>query len=153
MKLRSLILFLIIFLAPTSILHAAVSITDNGRSWTLSNGIVTATINKNSGVMDSLFYHGVNTMGGGGYWEETPLGAPKLSNTVTIDPKTNNGARAEVAIKGITNGTVMLTPGAPGGGTYCDIELRYALGSGDSGIYAYAIFSHPSSYGSMGVGE
>ena len=47
----------------------------------------------------------------------------------------------------------MLTPGAPGGGTHCDIEVRYALGRGESGIYAYAIFSHPASYGAMGVGE
>ena len=47
----------------------------------------------------------------------------------------------------------MLTPSAPGGGTYCDIELRYALGRGDSGIYTYAIFSHPAAYGAMGVGE
>ncbi len=47
----------------------------------------------------------------------------------------------------------MLTPSAPGGGTYCDIEVRYALGRGESGIYAYAIFSHPAAYGAMGVGE
>ncbi len=47
----------------------------------------------------------------------------------------------------------MLTPSAPGGGTYCDIELRYTLAHGDSGIYTYAIFSHPASYGAMGVGE
>ena len=133
--------------------NTAVTVTDNGRSWTLDNGIVTATINKNNGAMSALLYHGINTMGGGGYWEETPQGAPKLTNTITIDPKTNNGARAEVSVKGITNGTVMLTPSAPGGGTYCDIEVRYALGSGDSGIYAYAIFSHPADYGAMGVGE
>ena len=46
-----------------------------------------------------------------------------------------------------------LTPGAPGGGTRCDIEIRYALGRGESGIYAYAIFSHPPDYTAMGVGE
>jgi rhamnogalacturonan endolyase len=132
---------------------AAVTVTDNGRSWTLDNGIVKATINKNNGNMTSLIYHGVETMGGGGYWEETPQGAPQLTDTVTIDPATNGGARAEVAVKGVTGGTVMLTPGAPGGGTYCDIEVRYALGRGDSGIYAYAIFSHPAAYGAMGVGE
>ena len=40
-----------------------------------------------------------------------------------------------------------------GGGTRCDIEVRYALGRGESGIYAYAIFSHPPEYGAMGVGE
>ena len=132
---------------------APVTVSDNGRSWTLDNGIVKATINKGNGNMTSLVYHGVETMGGGGYWEETPQGAPQLTDTVTIDPAKNGGARAEVAVKGVTGGTVMLTPSAPGGGTYCDIEVRYAMGRGDSGIYAYAIFSHPAAYGAMGVGE
>jgi len=103
--------------------------------------------------MVSLVYHGVETMGGGGYWEETPQGAPKLTQRITIDPAGNSGERAEVSVKGETGGTVMLTPGAPGGGTMCDIEVRYALGRGDSGIYAYAIFSHPPTYSTMGVGE
>jgi rhamnogalacturonan endolyase len=132
---------------------APVTVTDNGRFWTLDNGIVKATIAKNNGAMTSLIFHGVNTMGGGGYWEETPQGAPKITQLITIDPATNGGERAEVAVKGFTGGTVMLTPGAPGGGTYCDIEVRYALGRGDSGIYAYAIFSHPASYPAMSVGE
>ncbi len=132
---------------------AAVTVTDHADSWTLDNGIVKATISKNSGDLWSLVYRGVETMNGGGYWEETPENAPKLTDTVTIDPAANGGARAEVAVKGVTGGTVMLTPGAPGGGTYCDIEVRYALGRGDSGIYAYAIFSHPTNYGAMGVGE
>ena len=130
-----------------------VRVSDNGSSWTLDNGIVKATINKGNGAMSALYYHGINTMAGGGYWEETPMGAPVHTDTVTIDPATNCGERAEVSIKGVTNGTVMLTPGAPGGGTYCNIELRYALGRGESGIYAYAVFSHPKEYRAMGVGE
>ena len=89
---------------------APVTVADNGRSWTLDNGIVKATINKSNGNMTSLVYHGVETMGGGGYWEETPQGAPQLTDTVTIDPAKNGGARAEVAVKGVTGGTVMLTP-------------------------------------------
>ncbi|HEY1660812.1 MAG TPA: polysaccharide lyase family protein [Verrucomicrobiae bacterium] len=132
---------------------APVRVTDNGAFWTLDNGIVKATINKTSGVMTSLDYHGLNTMAGGGDWEETPANAPQLTDTVTIDPASNGGARAEVAIKGVTGGTVMLTPSAPGGGTYCNIEVRYALGRGESGIYAYAIFSHPTNYPAMSVGE
>jgi rhamnogalacturonan endolyase len=132
---------------------AAVTVADNGRSWKLDNGIVKAMINKNNGNLTSLLFHGLETMGGGGYWEETPQGAPRLTQTVTIDPAGNGGERAEVAVKGVTGGTVMLTPNAPGGGTRCDIEVRYALGRGDSGIYAYAIFSHPAAYGAMGVGE
>ncbi len=130
-----------------------VTVIDNGRTWTLDNGIVAATINKRSGNLPSLVYRGVNTMGGGGYWEQTPQDAPRLTQTVTIDPAKNGGARAEVAVKGVTGGTAMLTPVAPGGGTKCDIEVRYVLGRGESGIYAYAIFSHPREYGAMGIGE
>ncbi len=146
-----------VFSAPSiakSVVRTPVSITDNGNSWTLDNGIVKATINKRSGTMPSLVYRGMETMGGGGgVWEETPQLAPQLTQIVTIDPATNEGDRAEIAIKGVTGGTVMLSPNAPGGGTYCDIEIRYSLAHGDSGIYTYAIFSHPASYGAMGVGE
>ena len=45
--------------------NAAVTVTDNGRTWTLDNGIVKATINKGNGNMTSLVYHGVETMGAG----------------------------------------------------------------------------------------
>jgi rhamnogalacturonan endolyase len=117
--------------------NAPVTITDNGGAWTLDNGIVKATIDKRSGRMNALVFHGVNTMGGGGYWEQTPRGG---TDTVTIDPAKNGGERAEVSIKG-----------APGGGI--DIELRYALARGVSGIYAYAIYTHPAANGAAGYGE
>ena len=133
---------------------AAVTVIDNGASWTLDNGIVKATIRKGSGSMASLVYHGIEMMGGnGGYWEQTPQDAPQLTNTITIDPATNSGARAEISIKGVTGGATMLGRGAPGGGTYDDMEIRYTLGRGDSGIYVYAIFNHPPSYRAGGVGS
>ena len=118
--------------------NAPVTVTDTGGGWTLDNGIVKAAISKGNGRMTSLVFHGVNTMAGGGYWEQTPQGG---TATVTIDPAGNGGARAEVAVKGVTGGRGM------------DIEVRYALGRGDSGIYAYAVFSHPAAYGAMGEGE
>jgi len=136
---------------------AAVTVTDNGRTWTLDNGLVKAVVNKRNGSLESLFYNRFDTMGhdqgNAGVWEEDPSLAPDLKQTVTIDPAQNGGARAEVSVAGKTGGTVMLTPSAPGGGTYCDIEIRYALGRGDSGVYTYAIFSHPTNYAAMGVGE
>jgi rhamnogalacturonan endolyase len=133
---------------------AAVTVIDNGASWTLDNGIVKATIRKGSGSMASLVYHGAEMMGGnGGYWEQTPQDAPQLTNTITIDPATNSGARAEISIKGVTGGQTMLGRGAPGGGTYDDMEIRYTLGRGDSGVYVYAIFNHPPSYRAGGVGS
>ena len=137
--------------APTA--ATAVTVVDNGGSWTLDNGIVQAKITKNSGSMPSLIYHGVEIMAAsGGTWEHNPQGAPKVTNTISIDPATNGGARAEISIKGVSGGTFMMTRGAPGGGTLCDIEIRYSLGRGDSGIYVYSILSHPASYPAAGVG-
>jgi rhamnogalacturonan endolyase len=117
--------------------NAPVTVTDNGDAWTMQNGIVKATIDKDSSHMTSLVYHGIETMGPGGIWEQKPSG--KVSRSVTIDPATNGGARAEVDIKG-ANGRM-------------DIEVRYALERGVSGIYTYAIFSHGADYPAAGEGE
>jgi len=120
--------------------NAPVTLVDNGQSWTMDNGIVKATISKFDGNMTALVFHGINTMGGGGSWEQTPRGSPQGANSVTIDPSTNGGERAEISIKGTDTGRM-------------DIELRYDLQRGASGIYAYGIFSHPASYGPGGEGE
>jgi rhamnogalacturonan endolyase len=137
-----------------------VTVTDSGRSWTLDNGIVKAVIDKRNGAMDSLIFRGVDTMGHdqgqSGYWEQDPSSAAAqgaLTDAITIDPSKNGGARAEVSIKGVTGGKFELTPGAPGGGTYCDMEVRYSMGRGESGVYVYAIFTHPASYRAGGVGS
>ena len=41
----------------------------------------------------------------------------------------------------------------PGGSVIADIEIRYTLGRGDSGVYTYSIFSHPTNYAATSVGE
>jgi len=114
-----------------------VTVTDNDASWTLDNGIVRATINKFNTHITSLIYHGVETMGPGGIWEQAPSG--QVTRSLTIDPAANGGERAEVAIKGV-NGRM-------------DIEVRYAMERGSSGIYTYAIYSHGTNYPAAGEGE
>jgi len=138
---------------------APVTVVDNAREWTLDNGIVKAVINKRSGEMQSLFFKGLDTMGhdqgAAGYWEQDPSAAAAtggLTDSITTDPAKNGGERAEVSVKGVTGGQTELSVGAPGGGTYCNIEVRYSLGRGDSGIYVYAIYSHPAGYRAGGVG-
>jgi len=116
---------------------AAVTVADDGDTWTMGNGIVKATIDKRSSNMTSLIYRGIETMGPGGRWEQRPSG--KVTYSLTIDPAQNGGARAEVAMKGV-NGRM-------------DIEIRYALQRGASGIYTYAIFSHGANYPAAGEGE
>lgn len=150
----------------TSDVRADVTLSDDGTMFTLANGIVTAKINKRNGDLESLVYKGLETMGHdqgrAGYWEQDPSNTAKvggLSQSVTIDPTKNRGDRAEVSIVGITNGDARagLTPGSPGapavGTVNCDLELRYALGRGDSGIYAYAVFTHPEKYGPLRMPE
>jgi len=145
---------------------SAVTIADDGKTFTLANGIVTVRINNRNGDLESLIYKGLETMGydqgRAGYWEQDPSAASKvggLTQSITIDPAKNGGERGEVSIKGVTKGdpAAGLTPGSPGsraGGTVnCDMEIRYALGRGDSGVYVYAIFSHPESYGALQMPE
>jgi len=153
--LRTALIALAALILPAALIAQAhpVTLTDNGRTWTLDNGIVRATIAKDTGSMPSLVYHGIEVLAAsGGTWEHNPQGAPVLTNTVTIDPATNGGQRAEVSIKGLSNGTYMMTHTAPGGGVMLDIEIRYSLGQGDSGIYVYSTLSHPAAYPAMGAG-
>jgi rhamnogalacturonan endolyase len=139
---------------------AQVTVTDNGGTWTLDNGIVKAVIDQRNGAMDSLFYKGIDTMGHEqgqpGYWEQDPSAAAAaggLTDAITIDPAKNGGERGEVSIKGVTGGQIQLSRNAPGGGTFCNLEIRYAMGRGESGVYVYAIYSHPAAYRAGGVGS
>ncbi|HTB63318.1 MAG TPA: polysaccharide lyase family protein, partial [Opitutales bacterium] len=137
-----------------------VTVTDEGRTYMLNNGIVAARINKTSGELLNLYYYGKDVaghdQGAVGVWEQDPSVAAQsnaLTDSVTIDPAKNGGERGEVSIKGVSGGTLTLGPNAPGGGTNFDIEIRYSIGRGDSGVYAYAIFSHPAAYGPGRMGS
>src|SRR6185436_19236463 len=97
-----------------------------------------------------------------GFWSHDamgPRGSGEAIARVTIDPKANGGARAEVSVKGISKGRKMGTgPGVPGGaqstGQFAaDVEIRFALGRGDSGVYTYCQFEHPADYPTTAIGE
>ena len=108
-----------------------VALTNDGSYFILSNADSVARIDMHTGELSSLKYHGLETMGyvsghHAGYWEQLPRpGVP----TVTIDPKTNAGDRAEVSVKGYFDGFTL--------------EERYSMGRHDHGLYTYAIFGHP----------
>jgi rhamnogalacturonan endolyase len=120
---------------------APVTVTDNGSTWTMDNGIIQATINKGgaprAGNMPKLVYHGMNIMGPGGTWEQTPSG--QAVNSITIDPAKNGGERAEISVKGA--------------GGAINIEIRYCLERGISGIYTYAIYTHGANSPAGSYGE
>ena len=86
-----------------------VTVTDNGTSFILENGYLTATINKKTGDMTSLKVHGLETQGyvsghHAGYWEQNPNGAARMEAKLTIDPASNGGERGEVSVKGWSDG-------------------------------------------------
>jgi rhamnogalacturonan endolyase len=92
-----------------------------------------------------------------GFWSHDAMGVrgtePAVAR-VTIDPRANGGERAEVSVKGISHGRKMGTgPGARHGEFISDIDIRYALGRGDSGVYTYCAFEHPADYASTTLGE
>lgn len=134
---------------------ASVEIAETEDSFTLANGIVTAKVSKRSGDLTSLKYKGLeilDTTSGRpwGYWSHDTVRGERTTR-ITIDPKSNNGSRGEVSVKGISNGNPMGS--GPGGSVIADIEIRYSLGREDSGIYTYSVFTHPTNYPATSLGE
>ncbi|WP_221029156.1 polysaccharide lyase family protein [Actomonas aquatica] len=171
---------------------APVTVSETDALYILDNGIVQASVAKDSGDLVSLRYrdremlatflkpdgtpdlerdppgHNVNGLNRGftdhqyGFWSHDamgPRGSGEAIARITIDPVTNGGARAEVSVKGIAQDRLMGTgPGVRGGaetkGQFAaDIEIRYALGRGEAGVYTYCQFEHPADYPTTALGE
>ena len=93
-----------------------------------------------------------------GFWSHDamgPRGTTPAVDRVTIDPTANGGERAEVSILGVSGGRKMGTgPGSNAQGNFiADVEIRYALGRGDSGLYTYSIFTHRPEYPASSLTE
>ena len=152
--LLTLTVFAALVIAPATAARAQnVAVTEDEASFTLSNGIMTARVLKRNGDMSSLTYRGREVLTdksghAGAYWSHDTTGGTRLSTRITIDPKTNGGERAEVSVKGISGGVKMgHGPGAAADGDFpADIEIRYTLNRGDSGIYTYCFFEHRPEY-------
>jgi rhamnogalacturonan endolyase len=137
-----------------------VTVAEDAESFTLANGIMTARILKSNGDIRSLTYKGVEIFTdrsghAGGYWSHDVTGGKEIVTKVTIDPAKNDGERAEVSVKGISGGIKMgHGPGAaPDGDFPADIEIRYALGRGDTGVYTYCVFDHKPEYAAATMTE
>ena len=111
--------------------NTPVTLTDNGDSWTMDNGIVKMTVLKRNGNLSSLVYHGTEILTRGEYWEQVPTGT--ITAKVTIDPSTNGGERAEVSVLGVNPGDANNPSplgGPPGGGVPAAQEPRFPAAAG-----------------------
>jgi rhamnogalacturonan endolyase len=133
-----------------------VSLSADQGSFTLANGLVAAKVSRESGDLISLVYRGVELLARPAsghpfaYWSHDAR-STRQDVRVTIDPASNGGDRAEVSIKGYYVGTPLGQ--GPGGGFAADVEIRYALGRGDSGVYTYSILEHKPAYPNAVLGE
>jgi rhamnogalacturonan endolyase len=133
-----------------------VAVIETAAAYTLTNAFVTARVDRQSGDLVSLRYRNRELLGFGsghpaGYWSHTPTRGTRTLSSVTIDPAHNSGERAEVSVKGFYGGTALGQ--GPGGSVAADIEIRYALGRADHGLYTYSIFDHKPDYPATSVGE
>lgn len=127
---------------------AAVTLMQDAETATLSNGLVTAKIKKSNGNMLSLTYEGMDMLSrGGGYWNiygytkgqanTQEKGIPTVF-TITADPSKNGGSMGEIALRFPYTGQDKTVP--------MDIEIRYTLHRGDTGIYGWTIADHDPTY-------
>ena len=123
----------------TNGLGADVTLTDNGGSVTLANGTVTATIDKGSGKITSMFYRGYQMVQSGGniyYSMDGDYGYRDMSSCAYAI-KTNTTDIVDVSFRQTWNSSLPYA---------FDIEAHWVLRRGDSGLYAYALLDHPANY-------
>jgi len=144
-----------------------VTVTDDGATYTMTNGYLTIKVNKRTGDLISVkttktVTPNIELMGyvsghHAGYWEQSPALAAREVASITIDPAAVNGDRGEVSVKGYADGKSILganpTAAGQGGGLIADLEIRYTLERGAHGLYTYAIFTHQDTYPAGSVGE
>jgi len=124
---------------------ADVTFTDNGSTVVLANGIVSATIIKAEARITSLVYQGNEMVDRKGlYWSMD--GGKAYQNPVrclfSIVAKTAD--MVDVSCKHVF---------AKGDPHPVDIDVHYVLRRGNTGLYAYAVLEHQSTYPALTIGE
>jgi rhamnogalacturonan endolyase len=115
-----------------------VALVEKGDRVVLQNGVVAAEIVKTSGDVTSVRYKGAELLAGPAYLDWVEEGNNHLRGTyrLVVDPATNGGERAEIAVVQPWDGK----------GEAFDVELHHVLRKGDTGIYSFAVFGHRKEY-------
>jgi rhamnogalacturonan endolyase len=120
-----------------------VTLTDNGSTITLANGIVTATIGKTNGQITSMKFGTLETVSGNVYYSMDGGSSYQQPGPCVYSVTTQTGDMTDLSFFQVyTN-----QPHA------FDIDIHYVMRSGDSGVYSYAVLSHPANYPATSVGE
>jgi rhamnogalacturonan endolyase len=127
---------------------ANVTLSTTSTTATLSNGVISAVIEKSNGRITSYKLNGTQmvdtanpiyySMDGGASYEQPSGCVYSLVSSTTdmVHIMTKRTWNANAGYKHVF-----------------DIELHYILRRGDTGLYAYAVLDHPASYPATAVGE
>jgi rhamnogalacturonan endolyase len=127
---------------------ADVTLTDNGSTVTLDNGVVAATITKSSAKIVSYIYNGYQMVDPSGniYYSMDGGASYEQPSHCVYSVKINTADLIDLSFKRVYDASL-------GDKHVFDIEVHYVLKRGDSGVYAYAILDHPAGYAATSVGE
>jgi rhamnogalacturonan endolyase len=127
---------------------ANVTLTVGSSTVTLANGRITAVIEKTTGKVTSYLFNGTQMLDTSGliYFSMDGGSSYEQPDNCVYATTVNTADTVDISCK-VTwaNNTNRLHA--------FDIDIHYVLRRGDSGLYAYAVLSHPASYPAAGVGE
>ena len=124
---------------------ANVTLTDNGSTVVLSNGVVSATITKDNAKFTAYTYRGValTTSARQIYYSMDGGSSYRQPSGCTYTVKTNTPDMVDIGMRQTWTTQAQAV----------DIEVHYVLRRGDTGIYTYAILDHPANYPATSFGE
>ena len=127
---------------------ANVTVSYSGGNATLGNGVITAVIATSSAQVTSYLFYGTQMLDTSGRIYYSMDGGTSYENpgNCVYSVTTSNADMVDISCK-VTwaNNTNRVHA--------FDIDCHYVLRRGDTGLYAYAILSHPASYPATSVGE
>jgi rhamnogalacturonan endolyase len=139
------VLFLggLLLICSGSAAYAEVTLTDNGTTVTLANGRVTATIRKSNGQITSMKLGALETVSGNVYYSMDGGSSYQTPGPCVYSVTSRTADMADLSFFQVYTSQ----PHA------FDIDVHYVMRSDDSGVYTYAVLSHPASYPATSVGE
>ena len=127
---------------------ANVTLTVGSSTITLANSVITAVIEKSTGKVTSYLFNGTQMLDTSGliYFSMDGGSSYEQPGNCVYSATVNTSDMVDISCKMTwANNTARVHA--------FDIDIHYVLRRGDSGLYAYAVLSHPASYPDTGVGE
>lgn len=145
MKSRHILFIVLLAFSNSAQADEPVAMQDEGARVVLSNGVLTAKIEKATARVISMRFRGQEMVRPGGniYYSMDTAGEFESPKGCVFTVKTETPDVVDVGMRRVHSGQAHAV----------DIEIHYVLRRGDSGLYTYALLDHPASYPATTVNE